>query len=181
MLIRVRPGLDLRSVALGDAPYLDALIAADRNRLARFLPWAAEQTIDSTRAFIRAALEQEARGDGFQAVLVHRGTIVGTVGFHRIDRANLSTSIGYWLGGAHEGRGLMTAAVAALVEQSFGGWGLHRVELRIAPDNERSRALAARLGFREEGRLREAERFGDEYRDLIMHSLLASEWAERDR
>jgi ribosomal-protein-serine acetyltransferase len=181
VLIQVQPDLELRSVGLGDAPDLDALIAADRERLARFMPWAAEQTRDSTREFIRAALEQEAGGNGFHAVLVHRGTIAGTAGFHRIDRANASTSIGYWLGSAHEGRGLMTAAVAALLDHAFGEWRLHRIELRIAPDNDRSRALAARLGFREEGLLREAERFGDEHRDLIMHSLLAREWERRGR
>jgi ribosomal-protein-serine acetyltransferase len=175
VLIRVHAGLELRSVAPGDARELNALIAADRERLARFMPWAAGQTIDSTREFIASALEQEARDDGFQAVLVADGAIAGTAGFHRIDRANAATSIGYWLAAAYEGRGLMTAAVAALVDHAFTQWRLHRVELRIAPDNARSRALAARLGFREEGVLREAERFGDEHRDLIMHSLLASE------
>ena len=175
MLIRVRGDLELRSAAPADAPELDALIAADRERLARFMPWAAGQTIETTRAFIARALQQEAENDGFQAVLVVDGELAGTAGFHRIDRANLSTSIGYWLGSAYEGRGLMTAAVGALVDHAFRAWGLHRLELRIAPDNERSRALAARLGFREEGVLREAERFGDEHRDLIMHSLLASE------
>lgn len=175
MVIAVRPGLQLRSVAPADAQALDALIAADRERLARFMPWAAGQTVESTREFIVRSLEQEAANDGFQAVLVVDGSIAGIAGYHRIDRANLSTSIGYWLASAYEGRGLMTAAVAALVDHAFRAWGLHRLELRIAPDNERSRALAARLGFREEGVLREAERFGDEHRDLIMHSLLASE------
>ena len=175
MVIAVRPDLELRSVAPADARALNALIAADRERLARFMPWAAGQTIESTREFIVRSLQQEAADDGFQAVLVVDGSIAGIAGYHRIHRANLSTSIGYWLASAYEGRGLMTAAVAALVDHAFGTWGLHRLELRIAPDNGRSRALAARLGFREEGVLREAERFGDEHRDLIMHSLLASE------
>ncbi len=175
MVIAVRPDLELRSVAPADARALDALIAADRERLARFMPWAAGQTIESTREFIVRSLQQEAADDGFQAVLVVDGSIAGIAGYHRIDRANLSTTIGYWLASAYEGRGLMTAAVAALVDHAFRAWGLHRLELRIAPDNERSRAIAARLGFREEGVLREAERFGDEHRDLIMHSLLASE------
>jgi ribosomal-protein-serine acetyltransferase len=180
VLIRVRDDLEVRSVAPADATALDALIATDRERLARFMPWAAGQTIQSTREFIAAALEQEAGDNGFQAVLVvDDEAIAGTVGFHRIDRANLTTSIGYWLAAPYEGRGLMTAAVEALVEHAFEAWGLHRVELRIAPANERSRALAARLGFTEEGVLRGAERFGDEHRDLIMHALLAPEWRAR--
>ena len=180
MLIRVRDGLELRSVAPADAIALDALITADRERLARFMPWASGQTIQGTREFIGAALEQEAGKNGFQAVLVvDEGALAGTVGFHRIDRANLTTSIGYWLAAPYEGRGLMTAAVGALLTHAFEVWGLHRVELRIAPANERSRALAARLGFTEEGVMRGAERFGDDHRDLIMHSLLAPEWRRR--
>jgi ribosomal-protein-serine acetyltransferase len=178
--IRVREDLELRSVAPADATALDALIAADRERLARFMPWAAGQTVHSTREFIAAALEQEAAENGFQAVVVADGEVAGTVGFHRIDRHNLTTSIGYWLAARYEGRGLMSAAVEALIAHAFEAWGLHRVELRIAPQNERSRALAARLGFTEEGVLRGAERFGDEHRDLIMHSLLAPEWRARD-
>ena len=179
MRIRVRPELELRSVTPADARALDALVSADRERLARFMPWAAGQTIPSTREFIAAALEQERRDDGFQAALVVDAS-------DRRDRRlsphrprQPTTSIGYWLAAPYEGRGLMTAAVGALVEHAFEVWRLHRIELRIAPANERSRALAARLGFTEEGVLREAERFGDEHRDLIMHSLLAREWRAR--
>ncbi len=176
MVIRVRPGVEIRPVAEGDAEALDQLVAANRERLARFMPWAADQTLESTREFIRGAIRQRAEDDGFQGVLVVDGTIAGTAGFHRIDRLDSATSIGYWLGAEYERRGLMTDAVRALVEHAFEEWGLHRVELRIAPDNARSRALAARLGFEQEGLLRDAERFGDEYRDLLMYAVLAGEW-----
>jgi ribosomal-protein-serine acetyltransferase len=160
-----------------DAPELHALVDSDRARLARWMPWAADQTLEGTAAFIRRAIDQERADEGFQRGLVVDGAIAGTVGYHGVDHGNRSTSIGYWLAGEYEGRGLMTAAVGELVDHAFGAWSLHRVELRIAPDNERSRALADRLGFRQEGLLRDAERFGDEYRDLLLYSLLATEWA----
>ena len=169
-------GPELRPLTPGDADELHALVDSNRSRLIRWMPWAAEQTREGTAAFIRRAIDQEEANDGFQRAVIAGGAIAGTVGFHRIDRDNLSTSIGYWLGQEYQGRGLMTAAVKELIDHAFSIWGLHRVELRIAPDNERSRALAARLGFSEEGLLREAERFGDEYRDLLMYSLLADEW-----
>jgi ribosomal-protein-serine acetyltransferase len=173
----VSGGPELRPLAPADAAELHALVESDRPRLIRWMPWAAEQTLEGTAAFIRRALEQEATDDGFQRAVIAGGAIAGTVGFHRVDRENLSTSIGYWLGQEYEGRGLMSAAVRQLIDHAFSVWGLHRVELRIAPDNERSRALAGRLGFTEEGLLRDAERFGDEYRDLLLYSLLAREWA----
>jgi ribosomal-protein-serine acetyltransferase len=172
--VSARP--ELRPLTPEDAAELDALVKSDRARLARWMPWAAEQTLETTAAFIRRATDQEQGNDGFQRAVVVDGAIAGTVGFHRVDSDNRSTSIGYWLGQEYEGRGLMTAAVAALIDHAFGVWKLHRVELRIAPDNQPSRALAARLGFQEEGLLRNAERFGDEYRDLLMYGLLADEW-----
>ena len=59
--------------------------------------WAANNTIDDTRDFVRRAKDHAARDDGFNAVIVCDGRIVGGVGFSGIDRDNRSTSIGYWL------------------------------------------------------------------------------------
>jgi ribosomal-protein-serine acetyltransferase len=108
------------------------------------------------------------------------GAIAGCVGLHGISWPNASTSIGYWLAEAHQGRGIMTAAVSAYVEHSFKTWRLHRFELRAAVANDRSRAVAERLGFRLEGVLRDAERVGDHTHDLVVYSILATEWQTRD-
>ena len=70
----------------------------------------------------------------------------------------------------------MTLAVRALVEHAFRGLRVHRVEIRAAVDNVRSRAIPERLGFTNEGVLRGAQRFPDRYEDLVVYSLLAPEW-----
>jgi ribosomal-protein-serine acetyltransferase len=176
MQIRVSESLALRPVSEDDVTELDKLIAGNREHLSQFMPWAESSSIDATRVFVRKAIEQERDADGFHGVMVENGAIIGVAGHHHVDRNNESTALGYWMAADHQGRGLMTATVAALVDHAFDTWKLNRVELRIAPNNTRSRAIAARLGFREEGVLRGAERFGDgDYRDLIMHSLLRSD------
>jgi ribosomal-protein-serine acetyltransferase len=73
----------------------------------------------------------------------------------------------------------MTRAVSALIDHAFGPLGMHRVEIRSAVSNDRSRALCERLGLVEEGVLREAEAFTDRYHDLVVYSALAHEWAAR--
>src|SRR5215210_7224509 len=137
----------LRLLETGDAEELQALIDANHDRLARWMPWAIEHELDATRAFIAQTRRQVADDDGFQTAIVDGDRIAGVVGFHGVDWTHRTTSIGYWIGAEHEGRGLMTLAVRALVEHAFGAWRLNRVEIRAAPDNARSQAVAERLGF----------------------------------
>jgi ribosomal-protein-serine acetyltransferase len=168
--------LHLRPVEDGDAEAIYALIDADRERLARWLPWAAAQTLAGTREFIARSRLQRARDDGFQAAVLGDGEVAGIAGYHGIDRLNRATSIGYWLACSHEGQGVMTAAVRALVDQAFGAWELHRVTIEAAVENRRSRAIPERLGFSEEGVLRESELVGGRYLDGVLYSMLAPEW-----
>ncbi|HWF58347.1 MAG TPA: GNAT family protein, partial [Candidatus Dormibacteraeota bacterium] len=74
------------------------------------------------------------------------------------------------------GRGLVTRSVAALVDLAFGPLGLHRVELRAATRNARSRAVAERLGLVHEGTLRDAELLASGHVDLEIYSVLSTEW-----
>jgi ribosomal-protein-serine acetyltransferase len=166
----------LRPLAPADAAELQALVEANRAYLARWLPWASGQSLVDSEAFIRRGGEQLAAGDGFQAALVPEGGIVGIVGFHAVDWVNRSTSLGYWLAEASQGRGTMTEAVRLLTDHALRDWSLHRVEIQVAPENLPSRAIPERLGFREEGRLREAERVGDRYLDSIVYGMLAPDW-----
>jgi ribosomal-protein-serine acetyltransferase len=170
-------GVQLRSLTEADVKELFGLIEANRSYLAPWMPWAAGQTVDGTAEFVRKSIKQEADDDGFQVAVIVDGAIAGVLG-HEVDRENRTTTIGYWLAEDQQGRGLMTAAVKRLLEHAFDELRLNRVGIEVAPNNPRSRALAERLGFREEGVLREAERFADDdYRDLVLYSMLASEWS----
>ena len=142
------------------------------------MPWAGGQTLAGTVEFIRMVRRQDAANDGFQAAVLVEDEIVGMVGFHSVNWPHGSTSIGYWLDEGHQGRGLMTRAVRTLVDHAFGAWDLHRVEIQAAVDNRRSRAIPERLGFREEGVRREAERIGERYNDLAVYAMLAPEWVQ---
>jgi ribosomal-protein-serine acetyltransferase len=160
----------------GDAEELYARIDADRASLSEWLPWAADESLDDTRRFIRTVREQVADDNGLQALVVYDDAIAGSVGFHAVDWRHGSTSIGYWLGEPYRGRGIMTQAVRALVDHALSAWELHRVEIRAAVDNRRSRAIPERLGFSREGILREAERVRGRYLDEVVYSMLAPEW-----
>jgi len=171
-----------RIPAIADA-YHD-LLAANHERLARWEPWAAVPPVRSeTRAFIEASARNWLAGTELPVVIAVREDgqwqLAGSVSL-RIDSYTRSGEIGYWIGGRHEGRGLVSRAVAAVLDQAFGPLGLDRVSLHTEAGNQRSRALASRLGFVQEGILRQGLAFPAERRDSAAYSLLAAEWARRD-
>jgi ribosomal-protein-serine acetyltransferase len=170
------PDARLRLLEEDDAEELYAVIAGDRERLAQWLPWARGQTLEATLAFIRATRTQAAQDDGMQTAIVADGRIAGVVGLHGVSWLHGTTTIGYWLAERFTGRGLVTAAVRAYTRHAFDTWGLHRMELRAAVGNARSRAVAERLGFVHEGVLRGAERVGERHLDLVVYAALATEW-----
>jgi ribosomal-protein-serine acetyltransferase len=174
------PSCSLRLLHESDAHELHALILANRDHLSPWMDWAAHQTLQDTRDFIHNVRQQLVHNDGFQLAIAHERQLIGVVGFHSIDWTNRATSIGYWLAHAQQGNGTMTQAVRTLVDHAFHVWQLHRVEVRIAPQNSRSRAVAQRLGFHQEAVLREAELIGDRYLDSVVYSMLAGEWAHRE-
>jgi len=169
----------VRQLAAGDLDELYALQCANQAHLAPWMPWAEQLDRDQASAFLSQAEQQAARDDGVQCAVTQSGRIVGIIGVHYVNRIHLATSIGYWLAADAQGRGTMTLALSALIDHAFESWGMHRVELRAAVDNARSRAVAERLGFVHEGVLRGAERFGDRYVDLALFSVLAPEWRSR--
>jgi ribosomal-protein-serine acetyltransferase len=174
--LAIRDGAVLRPYAEEDAAELTAVVAANREHLARWLPWAATYGHRDSLDYVAKARAQIEAEVGFEGAIVVGGKIVGGAGFHAVDRLNRSTSIGYWLAAEAQGSGLMTATVRALVEHAFGAWELHRVVIEAVVDNARSRAIPERLGFAEEGVLREAKLVRGRYEDAALYAMLASDW-----
>ena len=173
-------GCHLQLLEDSDAEDLYRLVERNRDYLAEWLPWAAGQTLEGVREFIQKTRRQVDENDGFQGALFLEGRMVGAGGFVAVNWEARSTSLGYWLDEGHQGRGLMTGTVKALTDHAFEQWDLNRVEIQAGTGNRRSRAIPERLGFQQEGVLREYERVGDRYIDIAVYSLLASDRSASD-
>jgi RimJ/RimL family protein N-acetyltransferase len=66
--------------------------------------------------------------------------------------------------------------IQTTLEACFDGWGVHRIGVHVEEGNERALALYRRLGFTEEGRLRQAAFRDGRHADVLLFSLLADEW-----
>ena len=129
----------------------DEFITAVLDSKSALLPWV--DPADDPQRFA-AYLDRAARENCECFLVRHRecGALVGFVNINNVMRGALQSGhLGYGGFASHGGKGLMTAAVRAVVAVAFGGLGLHRLEANIQPGNERSIALVRRLGFWREG------------------------------
>ncbi|QNM98622.1 GNAT family N-acetyltransferase [Chitinimonas koreensis] len=103
--------------------------------------------------------------------------LIGSAGLFKWNRSWRNAALGYELARDCQGQGLMSEALRAVLGYGFGEMRLHRVQAEIHPDNAASRRLAERLGFRQEGLLRDSGYWGGRYHDLVCYGLLAGEWS----
>lgn len=154
-----------------------ALVGRNHERLLHWCPWLGEvETVEKTRDFIRNKLARFADGNGFTAGFFDRGTLIGVIALEYVDSTNRMTEIGYWLSAEAEGKGLILKTCPALINYAFKTLSLNRVQIRCASENVRSRVIPEKLGFRQEGILRQGEKLHDRYVDLIVYGMLADEW-----
>lgn len=154
-----------------------AIIDHDREHLRQWLNWLDTfRTVEDAHNFIVAALNQFTAGTGLKAAIVVDDRIVGSMSYQEIDWSNSIAILGAWICREYEGRGLITEATAAFIDYAFDELKLNRVEIRSAADNRRSRAVPERLGFTQEGIIRQTMWLYDRYVDEVVYRMLAYEW-----
>jgi ribosomal-protein-serine acetyltransferase len=173
--LQVTDRLELRQIDEDDAQELTDLIDRNRAYLKEWLPWLDSSTdIHDTARFIGRSLEQALDDNGLTLGIVSNGSLAGVVGEHYLDSLNRRTELGYWLNAGHQGQGIVTRSVARLADYAFAEQNCHRIIIQCAVGNIKSRAIPERLGFIQEGVLREAEWLYDHYVDLAIYSMLKS-------
>lgn len=87
-----------------------------------------------------------------------------------------STEIGIEILQEYQGKGYGSEAIRWIVDWAFERLGLHRVQVRAFGWNARAIELYKRLGFKEEGRWREALWHEGKWWDDVQLSILENEW-----
>jgi ribosomal-protein-serine acetyltransferase len=169
--------ITLRLLEERHAEEVRSLLEQNRSHLQVELPWLTDELpVNDAKEYIRAGLERFAANNGLRAGIWLQDTLTGIVSLHKVSWDDRKAELGYWLGASFQGQGLVTKACGALIRYSFSELELNRLELQCAIDNERSRKVAERLGFTQEGILRQAWWTGGRFVDLVVYGLLGSEW-----
>lgn len=166
----VRPGYEAETVDF-----------FERNR-AHFARWDPPAPADFysvgfwERSFLRSiddfAADRAVRLDLFDRSESTGRVVIGRMGFSQIFRGPFQSCIlGYQIDAAYEGRGLMQEALTAAIAYMFEVKALHRIQANHLPENARSAALLARLGFVREGLAKDYLFIANAWRDHVLNAL----------
>ena len=114
-------------------------------------------------------------------VLARDGRYLGQVGLHQIFwRSKVARAAAIMSSRKDMGKGYGSAAIACLMDIAFAELALHKVWLMVFEKNQRSRRTWQRLGFVEEGNLRDEYFHDGAWHNMVRMGLLAGEWPSRE-
>jgi ribosomal-protein-alanine N-acetyltransferase len=167
----------LRKPREEDMPRIRAFIGElSANRYFRSI---AREEFTKTKEFEKPQLETNSFSDHRAMAVADQSSdvCIGLVGYHHYEVSDARLEIGYALSPEYRGRGLMKEALLSFVNYCFQELSVHRIDALIRPENLPSIRLATRIGFRcEGGPLRDYEKVGDGYTDLMIYGLLRSDF-----
>lgn len=175
--ITVNEDVVLKQLEDQDAPLLYQQIDASRKQLRKFLPWVdlntnASHSLRFIQMMVRKAEDQEAIALG----IWYKDELCGVIDVHDWNHDLQIAEIGYWLGTAFQGKGIVTASTKELISYAFKHLNLNKIEIRFALQNQKSGQIPIRLGFAREGILRHSAKLHGQYTDMVVMGILKTDW-----
>ena len=162
--------LTLRAPTHADLPWLAAF--ANDETIRGWLRFERPIPVESERAWLEALDDDRDR----VWLMTEGGEPLGTIALLEWHHAPRVAELGLAIRRAQDrGRGVGAEAMRLVLAHAFVEMGLQRVWLTVHDDNP-ARRLYARLGFREEGRLRRHVWKRGSHHDLVAMGLLREEW-----
>lgn len=146
-------------------------------------PWESDDPMHgmsiSYEEWMRQLRRNEKNGVGVVFVMEYQGRIVGQISLGAICYGAMRTGVvGYWVDERCAGRGFAPMAVCLLADWAMfdpSGPQLHRLEIALLPENERSRNVAVKVGARMEGTRHAYMYVNGQWRDHETYALLSED------
>ena len=170
--------LILRRFTLKDAVYMYYNWASDPE-VTKYLTWPAHTSLKVTRDLLEEWVPRYADGGYFNWVIEYKetGKPIGNISVVKLNENTEAADIGYCMGRAYWGKGLMPEALMAVVEYLFDVVGLNRIAACHDVNNPNSGKVMKKAGMRWEGILRAAGKNNCGICDEAWYSIIR---ADRD-
>ncbi|TFG17923.1 MAG: N-acetyltransferase [Promethearchaeota archaeon] len=120
---------------------------------------------------------KDREGDIIFAILINQNQLIGNCSIMNILWNDRVGTCGIFIGDKKEqGKGYGTEAMKLLLEYGFNTLNLNRIDLKVNDFNSRAIRCYQKIGFIEEGRMRQSCFRNGEYHDQLIMSILHSEW-----
>ena len=107
--------------------------------------------------------------------IANNAQLIGTIGFHNIEKEHYRAKIGYMLLPEFWNKGLMSEALKTTIEYGFKTVKFHTIQANIDPKNEKSAAILKKFNFIKEAYFKENYFFNAKFLDSEIYSLLNKE------
>jgi len=161
--------LILRKISMDDAP--DLFVLRTNEDAMKYINKPLPKSIDEIKVLIKNMNEITERIQ-WAIALKTENKIVGTIGYHRIEKEHYRAEVGYMLHPDYWNTGLMTEALKVIIDFGFDEMNLHSIEGNINPNNAVSRKILEKFGFVKEAYFKENYFFNGKFFDSEVYSLL---------
>lgn len=174
---RKLPTVTLRELKLSDAEdryrwCLDKEVTAYLNIPDKYPPF----TLEETKQWIVKCMNKT-NGYDQKAILDENGKHIGWIDLKNIDRLNKHAELGIAIGEkSYWGKGYGMAAMKEMLDYGFHQLGLNKIWLRVDIDNQRAIQSYKRMGYVEEGILRQDRLRNGKFIDRLRMSILKEEF-----
>lgn len=135
------------------------------------------EVAEKCRWYIERAKSLPSKG-AIRWIVLNRDVAIGEVHVTCNWEETLEWEIGWYFLAEHWYKGFATEAAKAVVHYVFHNFKINRLAAFLNAENERSAALAERIGMQKEGRMREVRLINGIYYDEYVFSILQKEARE---
>lgn len=166
----------LNTIEDDDVPFLQATV--NNPDVRDGLAYSRPKSSQAEREWVETVTDPDA--DDVHLLICVDGDAVGTVGLNAFASTAGTAELGYYLRPDAWGSGYATDAARTLVDHAFAELRFHRVQAKAFDENRASQRVLEKVGFEQEGVLREHWYRHGHHEDVHVYGLLADEWTDRD-
>jgi [ribosomal protein S5]-alanine N-acetyltransferase len=164
--------LILREITIDDAQEIFDLRSNPETM--KYVPRPLATSIDDALAHIKIIREKIETNEGINWAITIKGNpkFIGIIGHYRIKWEHFRSEIGYMLLPQYHGQGIITEAIALMIDYGFNDMKMHTIEAIIDPRNIASARVLEKNGFVKEAHFIENEFYESKFLDTAIYSKI---------